>query len=350
MRRRQVVFGGKLIIAALLLLLVYHRVSLDDVALDVRRLKVWPLVGFFAILFVNTLISALKWKWLLEADGIRIPLATLFGSYLIGAFFNLFLPSTVGGDTYRVASVGRGRVAKSAAAVLGDRLSGLIALAAICAVFSVVTYRSISHHAYVVFALLLFFALLGLAVALLWPASSRKFLLHLGLGRIPRLNRVVEHLFVSFQSYREHPTLIGRITAISLLFQSLAAVAVFLLSRSLALRVPLVDFLVFVPIITILESIPISIYGLGLRDAGYVFFFKEIDLPGAEAHALAMSILYVGMSAAYAALGGVLLVNRIRTRGATPPTGSPVAASGQGEAGSTPLRPQGERTDDPARS
>ncbi len=257
----------------------------------------------------------------LEVDGIRLSLPHLFGSYLIGTFLNLFMPSTVGGDTYRVASVGRGRVAKSAAAVIADRLSGLIALAVICALFSVVTYSSIGHHNYIIFAVLLLCALLGLASALLWPAYSRRLLTALGLRRIPRLDRLVDRLFVSFRSYREHPTLIGRIIGISFLFQFLISVAVFLLARSLALRVPLVDFLVFVPIITILESIPISIYGLGLRDAGYVFFFKEIDLPGAETHALAMSVLYVGLTAVYAALGGLLLAYRLLKRGSSPVSG-----------------------------
>jgi hypothetical protein len=326
MRRRHAAIAGKLVVAAALLLLVYRRVSLDDVALDVRRLEVWPVVGFFSILFLNTLVSALKWKWLLQADGIRLSLLTLFGSYLIGSFFNLFLPSTVGGDTYRVASIGRGRIAKSAAAVLADRLSGLIALAAICVVFSVITYRAIGHHGYIVVAVSLFGLLMGIAFSLLWPAGSRRILTRLGLKRIPRFDRVVERLFLSFQSYRDHRTLIGRTIGLSLLFHFLVVIAVFSLSRSLALAIPFVYFLVFVPIITILESIPISIYGLGLRDAGYVFFFKEVGLPAAEAHALGMSVLYVGLTAAYAALGGLLLGYRLLTQ-RTPRATSRAAAA-----------------------
>lgn len=316
MKRTYILLSGKFVVAAVLLLLVYHHLSVDDVALDLRRLRVWPLVGFVSLLFANTFLSALKWKWLLEADGIRLSMATLFGSYLIGAFLNLFLPSTVGGDTYRIASVGRDRIVKSTAAVIADRLSGLIALATICTAFSAITYQSVGHRAFIVVPLLLLLAQLGLTLALLWPAYSRRLLARLGFGRIPRLMFFVERLFLSFQSYRQHQYLIARIVGISFLFQFLVAIAVFSLSRALALGVPLVSFLVFVPIVTILESIPISIYGLGLRDAGYVFFFTQIGLASAEAHALAMSVLYVVMTAGYASLGGMLLAHRLFKGGA----------------------------------
>jgi uncharacterized membrane protein YbhN (UPF0104 family) len=311
MKRASVFIGGKLIVGAVLLLLVYHHLSLDDVALEFRRLRFMPLVAFTAILFANTFLSALKWKWLLEADGIKLSIRTLFGSYLIGTFFNLFLPSTVGGDTYRIASIGRGRIVKSTAAVLADRLSGFIALATICTTFAATHHAVVGHRAIVMFPLLLLIAQVVLSVTLLWPTKGRGLLLRLGFGRIPRFSSFLERLFLSFQSYRQHPSLLLRILGISFLFQILFIVAIYCLSKALALSIPLSSFMVFVPIVAIFESIPISIYGLGLRDAGYVFFFKQIALPSAEASALAMSVLYVVMTAGYAALGGLTLANRL---------------------------------------
>jgi uncharacterized protein (TIRG00374 family) len=328
MKRKSALLCGKIVVAAVLLLLVYHHLSVDEVALHLRKLRVSPLVGFAVLLFANTFLSALKWKCLLEADGIRFSMARLFGSYLIGTFFNLFLPSTVGGDTYRIASIGRDRMVKSTAAVLADRLSGLIALATICTVSAAITYQAMGRRIFIALPLLLLLAQLGLAIALLSPESTRRLMASLGFGRIPHLMPFVDRLFISFQTYRKHPGLIVRILGISFLFQFLVIIAVFCLSRALAFDVPLVGFLVFVPIITILESIPISIYGLGLRDAGYVLFFKQVGLPSAEAHALAMSVLYVLMTAGYSALGGILLAYRMFRESAPQPPivdSSPIA-------------------------
>ena len=312
MKRASVLFGGKLVVGAVLLLFVYHHLSLDDVALELRRLRFPPLVAFTAILFANTFLSALKWKWLLEADGIKLSIRTLFGSCLIGTFFNLFLPSTVGGDTYRIASIGRGRIVKSTAAVLADRLSGLIALATICTIFAATHHHVVGHRAIVIIPSLLLIAQVVLSTVLLWPVKGRGLLLRLGFGRIlPRFSSFMDRLFLSFQSYRQRPSLLLKILVISFLFQILFVAAIYCLSRALALSIPLSSFMVFVPIVEIFESIPISIYGLGLRDAGYVFFFKQIRLPNAEASALAVSVLYVVMTAGYAALGGLLLANRL---------------------------------------
>jgi glycosyltransferase 2 family protein len=312
MKRTSVFLGGKLVVGAVLLLLVYHHLSLDDVALEFRRLRLLPLVAFTAILFANTFLSALKWKWLLDADGIQLSIRTLFGSCIIGTFLNLFLPSTVGGDTYRIASIGRGRIVKSTAAVLADRLSGLIALATICTIFAATHHHVVGHRAIVIVPALLLIAQVVLSIALLWPSKGRRLLLRLGFARIlPRFASFMERLFLSFQSYRQRPSLLLKILVISFSFQFLFILAIYCLSRALALDIPLTSFMVFVPIVEVFESIPISIYGLGLRDAGYVFFFKQIGLPNAEASALAVSVLYVMMTAGYAALGGLILANRL---------------------------------------
>ena len=311
MKRTPLLFGGKIVVGLGLLLLVYHRLSPDDVALEFSRLRFLPLLGFTAILFANTFLSALKWKWLLAADGLHVSLRTLFGSYLIGSFFNLFLPSTVGGDTYRIASIGRGRIAKSTAAVIADRLSGLIALATICTVFTALNYNSVGHRSVALLPLLILIAQMVLSVILLWPANGRRLLGRVGLGRIPRFMSFLDRLSISFATYRRQRMLLPRILGVSFLFQFLCVLAIYCLSQALALGVPLIQFLVFVPIVVIFESIPISIYGLGLRDAGYVFFFRQIGLPSAEAAALAISVLYVVMTAGYAALGGLLLANRL---------------------------------------
>ena len=78
-----------------------------------------------------TTLSALKWRLLLLSDHIDIPLIKLVVSYLIAAFFNLFLPSNIGGDSYRIYDIMQksGRGASTAASVLADRLSGFVALA-----------------------------------------------------------------------------------------------------------------------------------------------------------------------------------------------------------------------------
>src|SRR3989304_4390275 len=49
---------------------------------------------------IGLLISAYRWKLLLRAQSVEAPTLDLLQSYLIGGFFNNFLPTRVGGDVY----------------------------------------------------------------------------------------------------------------------------------------------------------------------------------------------------------------------------------------------------------
>jgi hypothetical protein len=63
-----------------------------------------------------------------------------------------------------------------------------------------------------------------------------------------------------------------------------------------------------VPLITLVEALPISIYGIGVRDATYALFFCAVGVPRVEA--LSMAVAYVMVTLLYALGGGVLFLLR----------------------------------------
>ncbi|HTP40813.1 MAG TPA: lysylphosphatidylglycerol synthase transmembrane domain-containing protein, partial [Nitrospiria bacterium] len=61
-----------------------------------------PLVlGCFFAYILLFLLLAYRWQVLLNVLSLNIPLRQLYGTYLIGVFFNNFLPTTIGGDMVR---------------------------------------------------------------------------------------------------------------------------------------------------------------------------------------------------------------------------------------------------------
>jgi len=66
------------------------------------------------------IIGAIRWHILLSVIGSQIPIARLYGWYCIGMFFNLFLPTAMGGDVVRIFKFGKytGRTFEGAATVL----------------------------------------------------------------------------------------------------------------------------------------------------------------------------------------------------------------------------------------
>ena len=303
----------KAAIAIAILALLYHNVSRAQVATIFLDVRMGPVFLFFCILFVNTLLSAWKWKLFLKADGVYIPLRHLFISYLIGTFFNLFLPSTIGGDTYRVFSVKQysAKFSKSFASVFADRLTGFFALAFFGLVFSIIGYETLPHRLCFLVPLTVSIGLLGIATVIIYKPLMWKILGVLRLNRIEKARSFAEKFLNSFATYSKQPRLLAQVLGLSFLFQFLLILCIFILSKAIHLNVRFSDFFIFVPIVTLLEAIPISIYGLGLRDAGYVFFFTEIGLPGAEAQALSLSLLYVSISLLYACIGGVIFLVKL---------------------------------------
>ena len=110
------------------------------------------------------LISAYRWKLLLSAKGVDLPIMRLFMFYMIGMFVNNFLPGGLGGDAVKAYSVYRssGTVNVSVASVLVERFCGILALALLGGVACVIML--IQGEARSV-ALWMLVAMLGIAVA-----------------------------------------------------------------------------------------------------------------------------------------------------------------------------------------
>lgn len=300
----------KLGISVLLLAFLYRNTPLAQIAQVLAQSRPGFLVLVAGIVLVNIALSALKWRILLLADRIDIPFSRLLTSYMIGSFFNVFLPSTIGGDSYRIYDVMRqsGQGARTAASVFADRLSGFVALTLFSVVASFFVAVKIGKPA---LALLPIAVLIGLLLMLylLWRKTPVFRLMRLlGLDRLPKLAAFVETFCATLARYVGEPGVLARVMAVSFAFQFLLILAVYLMALAIRAQTPFLYFLAFVPLITLMEALPISVYGLGVRDAGYVFFFQFAGM--GEAHTRALAILFVAVTFCCALLGGLLYVCR----------------------------------------
>jgi len=83
--------------------------------------------GAVCLFLVAMLIFSLRWYILLQANGINIPVFRLYKYYLMGLFFNNFLPTGIGGDIIRIYNVIRETDDRtiSFSSVLTERLIGI---------------------------------------------------------------------------------------------------------------------------------------------------------------------------------------------------------------------------------
>jgi uncharacterized protein (TIRG00374 family) len=110
-----------------------------------QALQEWQImVPAIACLFLTTCLGVQRWRWLLEAQGIQIPLGRVFQLALIGNFFNVALPGAVSGDFVKVFYIGKevhGHRSKAFGSVLFDRVAGLTALILVSAGALLMNYQ-----------------------------------------------------------------------------------------------------------------------------------------------------------------------------------------------------------------
>jgi len=303
--KKNLIIAAKLAVSVSLLLYLISIVDLDLTLTRLRDIKLGYAVIAFFISIGMVMLSALKWKLILQSDGFATRYPVLLKSCYIGKFLSLFLPTGFGGDIYRVyalSSTGK-HVGKITSSVLFDRLTGLFALASI--------------------ALLGFISLPGadydLALLLTYVSAIAVFFLLTSTRPIDKLSRsnstLVKHLaalLASFRTYRIDLRRFWKILTIALLFQFLIVVNNVLYTHALSIDIPFSQLLVIIPLVMLTEVLPISINGAGVRDSAFVFFFVLIGHTKEEG--LAIGLLVIAMRYIGGLVGGTVLLTSLVQR------------------------------------
>src|SRR5881396_3624474 len=156
----------------------------------------WVVVGILAYVLVE-IAAAFRWHVLLKVQGIHLSLPRLSGLFLIGMFYNQFLPGGTGGDIIKSYFLLKETADKKAGALLAvvfDRFIGLVALVAITGGLISLRFDFLSQKPETRNLLWLLLALLGASVAFListFVISGFK-LLHSLPARFPGRDRLIE--------------------------------------------------------------------------------------------------------------------------------------------------------------
>lgn len=306
----------KLVITIALLAYFYSKIELDAVKVHLSELQLLPLVLFFVICVGNMCISSCRWKLLLDADGLVLPFRKLFTSHWIAAFFNFFAPSNIGGDAYRIADIAikSGKTVNTVASVFVDRLSGFIAMSVVGTIFPLCGLRSVPQEHW--WKLCIPFCFFCCLIVLLFLIKQQK-ILRWSMRFMPkvirgRVEKLLDTFLQSTQAYRAG--VLWRCAGLSLVFQFFIIVAVWCIGTSMGLNIRFFDYCIFTPLICILESLPTSINGMGMRDAGYIMFFTAVGIETAQTDGPLAALLYVTMTLLYAFSGGLIFLRRTLTQ------------------------------------
>ena len=299
MRRERFLNLLKVCFSLALLVLLLKQVGWQQTLETLSKARFSYLAAAFVLYLVGIVVRAYRWQILLSALRMDIPLARLTNLYFVGTFFSSFLPTGIGGDVVRVYELSKQskRPIESVGTVLLDRATGFLVLFLIALVALLFSYPLIAPNVAAAILLLCLGSWAGLGLIL-----RRDWLERWGLLRIMDRIKQLRELYESVTACGLKA--IGGALAISFVFNVLLIAVNYLIALSLGVEIPLWYFLLFIPLISLLLILPISLSGLGVREGGYVYLFAQAGIPAPLA--LAMSLLFYALNVATGLIGGVL--------------------------------------------
>jgi len=311
-KKRDFLFFLKIVFSlSLIVLIVLKKAPLREIGASLKEASLWWICLSFSLHSIGLLISAVRWQILIKAQGDQASLGYLAKSYLVGNFFNLFLPTRFGGDVVRVwdGSKPSKSLLKSTAIVLVERLTGIIVL--LCFALGVSLFRLDVAKELPVIWISLAVGLLGLAAIL---SFFLPFSVHL-IGLLPErgiLIRIKKKIF-EFREiiliYRNKKPALFKALFWAFLLQINVILHYYFVGKALSLNIPFFDYFIFIPIVLLILTIPVTINGLGLREFLYISIFALYGI--ASSGAVSFSVIAdIAFALIIGILGGLIYAFR----------------------------------------
>jgi uncharacterized protein (TIRG00374 family) len=228
----------------------------------------WVGAGILAYLVVE-IAAAIRWQILLRVQNIHLTLRRVSGLFLIGMFYNQFLPGGTGGDIIKSYLLLKETDKKAGAllAVVFDRLIGLVALVALTVTLVSLRFELLSRTPETRQFLWILLLLLGSSIAGLLTSFvvSGFNLFHLLPHKFPGREKLIE-ISAAYHLYARHWFATLMAFGVSLIAH-LATFTTFLcVAYAFHAGVGLIDFFSILPIERTITALPISFAGVGLRE------------------------------------------------------------------------------------
>ena len=276
------------------------RVHLASVLPNTAHAAQWLAVAL-GVWLVSVVLSAVRWQRVLVALDLQVPLRTLVSHYLASLFVSNFLPSTVGGDVLRVTRLSSlvGETPRSFASVVLERLTGWLVLPVLTLTALAFNpgLRHLGRASGLAFSVAVVTLVLlgGVLFAVGHPAVGGR------LTSTEGWRRFTGAVHLGLERFRRRPMLALEVLTTSFVYQLTVMLAAFCAADALGLGISWTAILAFMPAVAIVQVLPITIGGLGVREGALVLFLGPLDV--SADHAIALGLLVYGINLVVSLLG-----------------------------------------------
>jgi len=271
--RKKLFTVAKVAISAILIYFIFTKVDFKEV-IDIIR-KTNPFYLVLAILFfvASKVLASFRLNLYFHELGVKLTQKSNLKLYVLGMFYNLFLPGGIGGDAYKGYLIRKKfevDTKKVVSVLVLDRLSGLLLLFIYACVLAVLLNNSWLNKFEIPIA-----ALGILALVIYWYLNKRFF------------NFVLPVFWPSF--------------SLSVMVQLAQLISVFFILQSLSIQNSEIAYLFIFLISSIVSVLPLTIGGIGSREV--TFFYGAALLVLDENTSISISMVFFLISALVSLIG-----------------------------------------------
>ena len=266
-RRKRITTLLKIVFSFLLIYFVFTKIQFRDVWNVLKNAEILPLLIALFFFIFSKLIAALRLNLYFHQLEIKLSQLSNIKLYLLGMFYNLFLPGGIGGDAYKGYVIKKKyeiSTKRVIAVLLLDRLSGLLLLVIYAAILGML----IKVDQLAGFNWIFITSILG-ALVVFWLFNKKYF----------------DYVFPIY----------WRSLSYSALVQLCQIICVLFILMSLGLEENRLAYLFIFLVSSVVAVLPLTIGGIGSREV--VFYYGALWLGLEENTSVSISMLFFFITA-----------------------------------------------------
>lgn len=315
-RNRLIATGCRSAIGGILIYLIITRFSVGAIVQNIRQVDTTLFLQVAVAYGLANVFVVVRWYLIMRSMEMKIHFFTVVKSYLVGIFFNLFLPTSIGGDVVKAYYISRkvptNRMEKTLFSVFFDRYLGFLVMLGVgsgCSLFLEAELAGVSLSPLLFALLLILFT--GSVVLVVYAE---------------RIDQVVERVHVikkRFSHSFQRIAMIVNVTTwdkkllMGILICGVANLLMlcfmhYIFIERIGKVSAFLPLLVFVPVVIVVTMVPISINGIGVRELSYVTLFTTLKID--PSISIAMSLFFYSIMFLFSLPGGIVSLEMIASK------------------------------------
>jgi uncharacterized protein (TIRG00374 family) len=286
--RRPLRVLATLIVSALAVAYILHKIDLGKTVRILGDASVPWVVVSAALTLVTVPPMAWRWQRLLDARGLDEGVGWLTRTYFVSYAWGQILPTSVGGDASRIFETARrhpGAITPVTGSVLLERALGGAVTLVLAGVGLLLAIGRYSIGAYVWLEAGFVVGTIAAGIVFFSRTVRRKLRFAVPLARRVRLETPARAVYDGIHGYREHPGTLLLVSVVTVGLQLTRIVAFYASGRAVGIHLSLLPYVVLGPLLFLVMLVPFTVNGLGVREAFFVSFLGNLDVPADPAFA-----------------------------------------------------------------